>query len=69
MIMQDLDVLRFLVAPSEYDPPAIVYTDRMLLGETPSQGFQAIPRGRREMLGAPFEARPSGARLRTTASW
>ena len=44
MIVQDLDFLRPLIAPPEYDPPLIVYSDRMLAGEIPSQGFQAVTR-------------------------
>jgi len=44
MIIHDLDLLRPLIAPPEHDPPLIVYPDRMLSSQVPSQGFQAISR-------------------------
>jgi hypothetical protein len=46
MIVHDLDLLRSFIGPSEHDPPLIVDPDRMLTGEVPSQGFQAVPRQR-----------------------
>ena len=49
MIIHDLDFLRPLIAPSEYDPPLIVYSDRMPAGQVPSQGFRAISRRRHEI--------------------
>src|SRR5205085_7367805 len=49
MIIHDLDLLRPLIAPSEYDPPLIVYSDRMLASEVPSQSFQSVARRRHEI--------------------
>jgi len=44
MIVHDLDLFRPLIAPPEHDPPLIVYSDRMLASEVPSQGFQPVAR-------------------------
>lgn len=44
MIIDDLDFFRPLIAPPEYDPPLIAYSDRMLASEVPSQSFQAVVR-------------------------
>jgi hypothetical protein len=46
-----LDLLRPLIAPPEYDPPLIVYSDRMLASEVSSQSFQSV--ARRRVGGAP----------------
>ena len=44
MIIHDLDLFRPLIAPPEHDPPLIVYSDRMLASEVPSQSFQSVAR-------------------------
>ena|SRR5436190_24388449 len=44
MIVDDLYVFGSIVRPPKYDPPLIVYPDRMPAGETASQGFQAVSR-------------------------
>jgi len=49
MIIHDLDLLRPLIAPPEYDPPLIVYSDRMPAHEVPSQSFQSVARRRHEI--------------------
>jgi len=49
MIIQDLDFLGPLIAPPEYDPPLIVYSDRMLASEVPSQSFQSVARRRHKI--------------------
>jgi hypothetical protein len=49
MIIHDLDFLRPLIAPPEYDPPLIVYSDRMLASEVPSQSFQSVTRRSRKI--------------------
>jgi hypothetical protein len=49
MIIHDLDFLRPLIAPSEYDPPLIVYSDRMFAGEVSSQSFQSVARRRHKI--------------------
>jgi hypothetical protein len=49
MIIHDLDLLRSLTAPPEHDPPLIVYSDRMLAREVPSQSFQSVA-GRRHKI-------------------
>jgi hypothetical protein len=49
MIVHDLDFLRPLIAPPEYDPPLIVYSDRMLAGEVSSQSFQSVAWRRHEI--------------------
>ena len=43
MIVDDLDLVRPLVAPPKYDPPLVVYADRVLAREVSSQGFQTVP--------------------------
>jgi hypothetical protein len=49
MIIHDLDFFRSLIAPPEYDPPLIVYTDRMLASEVPLQSLQSIAWRRRKI--------------------
>jgi hypothetical protein len=49
MIIHDLDFFRSLIGPPEYDPPLIVYSDRMLAREVPSQSFQSIARRRHKI--------------------
>ena len=49
MIVHDLDFLRPFLTPPKYDTPLIVDSDRMPPGEIASQGFQTVPRGRREI--------------------
>ena len=49
MIIHDLDLLRPLIAPPEYDPQLIVYSDRMLASEVPSQSFQSVARRRHKV--------------------
>ena len=49
MIIHDLDFLRPLIAPQEYDSPLIDYSDRMPASETPTQSFQTIARRRHEI--------------------
>src|SRR5207248_8262457 len=45
MIVHDLDLLRPLIAPSEYDPPLIVYSDRMLPARSPRKASSRLPGG------------------------
>ena len=49
MIIDDLDFFRPLIAPPEYDPPLIVYSDRVLAGEVSPQSFQAVARRRHKI--------------------
>ena len=49
MMVHDLDLFWSLIAPAEYNSPLIVYSDRMLSGEVPSQCLQAVPRQRNEV--------------------
>src|SRR5262249_24609117 len=49
MIIHDLDFLRPLIAPPEYDPSLVVYSDRMLTNEVPSQSFQPVARRRHKI--------------------
>jgi hypothetical protein len=44
VIVNDLDLLRSLIRPSEHDPPLIIYPDRMPARQVTSQGFQAVSR-------------------------
>jgi hypothetical protein len=44
VIVNDLDLLRSLIRPSEHDPPLIVYPDGTPACEVTSQGFQAVSR-------------------------
>jgi hypothetical protein len=53
MVVYDLDFFRTIIAPAEYDPPLIVYSDRMPTREVPSQGFQAVPWRRHEITEPP----------------
>src|SRR5262249_41513570 len=49
MVVRYLDLLRPLIAPPEYDPPLIIYSDRMLASEVPSQSFQSVAWWRRKI--------------------
>jgi hypothetical protein len=49
MIIHDLDLLRPLIAPPEYDPPLVVYSDRVFASEVPSQSFQSVARRRQKI--------------------
>jgi hypothetical protein len=44
VIVNDLDLLRSLIRPSEHDPPLIIYPDRMPARQVASQGFQVVSR-------------------------
>ena len=43
MIVHDLDLLRSLIAPPEYDPPLVVDPDRMLAGEVAGNASRRFP--------------------------
>lgn len=49
MIIDDLDFFPPLIAPPEYDPALIAYSDRMLASEVPSQSFQAVAQRRHKI--------------------
>src|SRR5262245_59812195 len=49
MTIHDLDLVRSLITPAEYDPPLIVNSDRMLASQVASQGFQSIARRRHKI--------------------
>lgn len=49
MIIDDLDLFRAIVCPSEHNPPLIVYADRMLAGEVSPQCFQTVSWGNCEI--------------------
>jgi hypothetical protein len=46
MVVDNLDLFGPFIRPSEYDPPLIVYADRMPSRQVAAQGFQAISRRR-----------------------
>src|SRR5215831_5895758 len=45
MKIHDLDLLRSLIAPPEYDPPPIVYSDRMPPARSPRKASRRYPGG------------------------
>ena len=44
MIVNDLDLLRSVIRPSKYDPPLVIYPDRVLAREVTPQSLQAVSR-------------------------
>jgi hypothetical protein len=49
MVVDNLDLFWSFIRPSEYDPPLIVYADRMPSPKITAQDFQAISRRRRKI--------------------
>jgi hypothetical protein len=49
MVVDNFDLLGSFIRPSEYDPPLIVYADRMPSPKVAAQSFQAIS-GRRSKI-------------------
>jgi hypothetical protein len=49
MVVDNLDLFGPFIRPSEYDPPLIVYADRMPSRQVAAEDFQAISRRRCEI--------------------
>jgi hypothetical protein len=43
VVIHDLDVVCIATAPSEADPPLVVYPNAVLASATTAQRFQAVP--------------------------
>src|SRR5438132_687546 len=50
MVVHDLDLLRPLIAPPKYDPPLVVYSDRIFASEVASQCLQPVAMRRDKII-------------------